>query len=129
MNVELLEQVKGTFLRHPKRLDMGFWVRSANDGLSDTALVKTLLEDCGTTGCIAGLACALGGEQELSSCLIPSTAQKLLGLTDSEAVRLFYAHKWPNKFALAYFVATEPAARAEIAASRIDHFIETNGAE
>jgi hypothetical protein len=66
-------------------------------------------------------------------------AQKLFGLTVEQAQRLFYPYKgfgldgvayWPEPFASDYMNnKNDPEARVEIMAARVEHFINTNGAE
>jgi hypothetical protein len=65
-------------------------------------------------------------------------AASLLGLTETEACRLFYFKGWdifrpqlgwPDRFAEAYYHAKTPRQRAQATARRIEHFIRTKGKE
>lgn len=132
MNVELLETIKARILAEPDAFRMDQWT-------------------CGTAHCIAGWALKLSGvdltnpggfpwEQLTVGGEEPSAAAaKVLDLSTeedaewdtqpSEAGRLFHVSSWPSAFEDRYCDAEERAARAQIAAERIDHFIATGGAE
>ncbi len=113
MNVELLRKIQAHNTEHPEQLDMA---------------CGAIPDSCGTAGCIAGLAVLLAGLNARDKWdLIKGVATRALELRWLQADVLFYASRWPKQFTLS------PAARrAEYAAivnARIDHFIETGGAE
>jgi len=132
MNVELLEKVEQKLrrLRHKRHFHMATWGEK---------------NDCGTTACIAGHALLMEGykipadqsfrehEQQFIS---PSgrmvkpfnAARKILGLTESQAEKLFAAYKWPIRFGGGPCPDMDPN-DPKRAAARIRHFIETGGKE
>lgn len=132
MNVELLLEVKKTILAEPKRLNMRKWLDVVRSGKGNPS--------CGTVACIAGWAMVLSSPRRKSFKKTANTvideqsflgmeidAQEKLGITDSQAQRLFYTDNWPMKFWQAYEVASGPVEQAQAAADRIDHFIKTKG--
>ena len=144
MNVELLKKVRDAILEHPDWFDMEYW-------LGDT---KT--SSCGTTGCIAGWAVSISRgksvsqyyEDNLKSSIgLYPRARDAVGLTEQQADKLFYYPNWPSPYKKQYAQATyeqdsekeagyPDKARlreiqkraAQIAADRIDKFIESGGA-
>lgn len=90
VNSDLLRRTIEHVEAHPDEWDQAHW---AGDGA-----------DCGTTCCLAGWACRLSGlridwdRQDgngqawwlTDGRLISTTAQQLLGLTDTQAMELFY---------------------------------------
>lgn len=118
MNVPLLRKIQQVIAESPAEFYMGMWHQEdsrACDRLSD---VNDL---CGTTHCIAGWAQVLSPEHQSSTALLDG--QKALGLDFVQADRLFYASRWPIRF----WKGFQPS--VENAIARIDHFIETGGAE
>jgi hypothetical protein len=125
MNVELLRRIQTQIREHPETFRMDDW-------------------NCGTAMCIAGHAVSLSGFKWAKSGkrLVPQEGsvfwsahglgRKLLGLDDNDqaADRLFYTPNWPEQFFLAFCdsLSSYPES-ARIACERIDHFIETDGAE
>jgi hypothetical protein len=124
LNVELLNKVKDAILAHPEQFNMDEWVgRGA----------------CGTTACIAGWCCALslGGLERVRTRYfdfsrhynVKREAQDLLGIQvpeeeDDVTYELFYSSKWPIDLDRRYQDAETPLEKAQVAAERIDRFIE-----
>lgn len=75
-NTELLQQVMQYIDDHPKQHDQSDWYRE---------------NECGTTACFAGWACILTGHNISASTNVRDTAIAALGLTSSEAWKLFFA--------------------------------------
>ena len=131
MNTELLIQVRDQILAHPEHFDMAsFFYRPDKFYVvgDDAQEVISDLRDgflCDTSACIAGWTLVLAGtgmERDYAT-----DAAILLGLSQEEQSVLFYDLHWPQRFTVAIRNAEELAARAEIAAEYIDHFIATNG--
>ncbi len=109
MNIKLLEKIKLAIRAYPNQFDMSNWFDK---------------NECGTTACIAGWAVALNKNLPLNqaedACIAcEREAMKALGLTFDEGQRLFYLGKWPPQFVY----------DSRNAVARIEHFIQTNGAE
>lgn len=115
MNTELLRRVQAHILKNPDGLRMQMWLRT---------------ESCKTVGCIAGWCVHLDDPSILheAGLDIPQRAQKLLQITASEAERLFYFMRWPDKFYSQFINASTFEMQAQSVADRIDNFIETDGA-
>jgi hypothetical protein len=133
MNVKLLRKVKKHILEEPRRLAMGYFVQR-KDGLTQTVFESEARDGdeypfakCGTAACIAGWTVLLTDQTQ--EWQIEQNAIRLLEIDGREAQRLFYVHSWPEKLRNKYHNLKTPAARANVAARRIDHFIKTNGAE
>ena len=134
MNLELLRRVQAKLRRmhHGGHLDMASFAR------------KT---DCGTAYCIGGYALLMAGyktktvkDQKYLDWLAPDgrqlswsddgpnsiwgSAQKILGLTEEQANRLFIDDLWPDEFNDQWQL-NDP----KVAADRIQHFIDTRGRE
>lgn len=134
MNVELLERVKAHILEEPNRLIMGTVIatdkrdfKDALDGYNHETGIVEVTPPCGTAACIAGWTCILGHPE-----IKPSEIQYNFGIA-TEATRLldipnigalYYTNNWPEPFRTD-FKTTDLKKRAEVAAARIDHFIET----
>ena len=150
MNVKLLRKVAKYIMEEPRRLNMGNWLRSAKEVCY---LSKSRRPPCGTVACIAGTACIVAGiaklvpEGKKQVYRLPPdgplAAQKVLGLTQEEACRLFLVDiewgdgpfdgvegHWPEQFAAVYSDEhNTPLKNAKIVVARIEHFIKTKGAE
>lgn len=146
MNVPLLDKVKERLTAFPHRFSMANWVRNAPGhdtldqyprfGPKDAKILLDSQTACGTVACIGGLAIIIDtaeGEQEhvfnedVETAGIWKHARKILDLTSEQADRLFLLHAWPEPYCRQY---TEHwPNRAQIAVSRINHFIRTGGAE
>ncbi len=123
MNVELLQEVKEKILAEPQSFDMCSWHRRSK---------------CGTTHCIAGWADVLVNQEEFPSTKSEAYYASLfgLGLQYEKTSRLFYVEQWPEPFRTQYLekdllrsiTQEDLKDLAQIAANRIDLFIETNGA-
>jgi len=103
----------------PEELDMDNWIRET---------------ECGTVACIAGN-CAL---QHGFSYDVPKRARQLMGLTHTQANRLFHSHCWPLGFAnpigdvidsLGYILTPGTREYLERVKQRVEHFITTGGNE
>jgi|SRR5882757_256323 len=126
MNVELLQKVKDHILAEPAKFDVNLFECN---------------HPCGTTRCIGGWAHFLHNPTDpiAGPHFHPDTrefiypGQYALGLTSTEAERLFMITDWPEEFR-SYpedddGYAGESYATPEQAAARIDHFIATEGRE
>jgi hypothetical protein len=89
--------------------------------------------NCGTAACIAGWAVVLGRgfatpKAAKDSCYVDpkQDAMELLGLTEEQAEILFYTTAWPVDFQAKWIDAQTYEERAQIAADRIDHFLQEN---
>lgn len=105
MNVKLLRKIAAVIQEKPKKFSM--------KAFSET---KT----CGTVHCIGGWACAISGLDRFGH----TPAQKILGLSDEEAGRLFYPD---SALCLNKFGGWN--ATPQQGAARIEHFIATKGRE
>jgi len=126
MNVELLNQVKQAILANPQNTDM--WVNWIEGTTYD--------KPCATVGCIAGWTIAHGNLQEMSEKIefdinrCEENATRMLRLSGDQARRLFFVHHWPEKFQNKYnSVVGCDRDRANVIATRIEHFIATEGEE
>jgi hypothetical protein len=112
MNIPLLKRIAEAIKNKPTEFDMDKFVSY-----------------CNTTACIGGWAVWLTeGKPWTVGKSIRATAQQALELTDEQEACLFYVDSWPTVFQDKYS-SDVPEIRAEAAAARIRHFIETNGAE
>lgn len=134
LNVELLERVKAHILEEPKRLAMGTFAERNEEA------------PCGTVACIAGWSLVLEkGARMVTKKLADfgegyyedhfvyrnnrpiddphEHAKKILGLTEEEAMTLFYVEDWPDDLTVNYMAAKRPDKRALITAARIDRLI------
>ena len=139
MNVELLKKVKQQILEEPNRLSMHIEITQDEEEFYDVldGYTKEKVDEpnvalhppCGTTACIAGWAVILS-HPELKpkdvwrNYTISSEAAWLLEITYPQMSKLYYTYNWPVQFREA-FKTTDIKKRAEVAAARIDHFIET----
>lgn len=91
---------------------------------------------CGTTACIAGWALILSGKRLRPLVNYTEQGQKILGLTQTEAQKLFMVDRWPEEFQKEYDEDAESCLssgvpsedvrkNARVVVSRIDHFIKT----
>lgn len=150
MNVKVLRQIQKRLIKQSQdqkhcRFNMNHFIQS-----TPLAFRTTEQPVCGTQACIAGETLILAGKakysRKLKSYVFPEThgngiastehktAQKILGLTNEEANRLFYfagwqnSIGWPNDLAAAYQNAESGMESALIGAARIERFIRTEGA-
>jgi hypothetical protein len=123
MNVKLLREIAKVIQEKPKQFSLASWHKSKTDGVQGVLcnLPKAKQVACGTTHCIAGWAQVLAPDRD---CTVPARAdgQRVLGLSNEQANRLFFGEYWPK----GYGGYRTNAAKA---AARIEHFIRTNGAE
>jgi hypothetical protein len=121
MNKRLLLRVKKHILEEPARLHMAEWIRRKRNDTALTAALKHDYPSCNTAACIGGWALLLSGKRP--SFDVFRQAARILGLDDHEALSLFVVSHWPRKFIIG---ARDDGKQktAEVAARRIDHFIE-----
>jgi hypothetical protein len=122
-NIKLLQMVKQAILEHPLNTNMEQWVVHNRPSAP-----------CGTVGCIAGWTIANADIKKLRRLKEPvsemarvrfqNRAQKLLGLTKSQASRLFYKDDWPANLRSQYVNTLDKTEEAKVIAKRIDRFIE-----
>lgn len=131
INIPALKRVRDYILQESEGFDM------------EVFLLKTDEVACGTKCCIAGTATLLDNPRQYLRWLKDESDDKVqfaathaLGLTESQAGRLFFLpgwnddyQGWPDKFAKRYNRASTAKGRAKVAADRIDHFIKTRGKE
>jgi len=128
INVKLLRKIKRHILAKPRCLRMSWWIVTKEDDseyYTDDYGIRRKFESCGTAACIAGWAYILSKEKDGYSD-VSGTAEKLLNISEWQAMELFHVNRWPSEFGIAYKSAATPAKRARIAAKRIDQFIEEN---
>lgn len=153
MNVRRLRAIQKRILKRPRGLDMNYFAR-----IPDTS--ELALENappiCGTVLCIAGQAVDIAGEFKPIFDYVSGfgtvkfarnvinkdghvfeytdAAMMALGLTEPQALRLFYVDNWPRQFGHRYDASDNGrrnmknlAERAKITSERIDYFIKTGG--
>jgi hypothetical protein len=81
LNTDLLLEIADHIERRPEKFDLGLW-SSAHDA-------DEHINDCGTTGCVAGWANALTGAESFEVLCDSTRAANKLGLNDDQAARLF----------------------------------------
>lgn len=121
MNTDLLLKVKEQILREPKQFIMSHYFQDANQ-FGDTP------PNCGTAACIAGWALSIAGnvtpKEEARRGSYHLRARTLLDLDYDHAEELFDTAYWPTTFRSRYCNASTQEELAQIAADRIDAFIE-----
>jgi hypothetical protein len=128
MNIELLLKVKAHILEEPNRLNMRSWLLRVGGVYANWVFDKEIRHfgNCGTTACIAGWAAILGEPKKRVTIMdAEDCAIELLDIRDDDAEKLFFVDDWPRDLRVAW-QNTKPnafAARARIAAKRIDRFI------
>lgn len=146
MNVKLLREIQDGVRLYPNQVGMEFWFFDAeNLAKENQDLVEEnnntceeILNNCGTTACIAGWALylrrvplerfELKEDDDEGDVDFEQTGRRVLGLTQAQADRLFFLKNWPSKFIARYKDGAE-SLRGEAVADRIEHFIRTYGAE
>lgn len=147
-NWRLLRRVQRTILKYPDQFHMGDWATSGH--VDHCAPIGR----CGTAACIGGWAVVLNKKSKPSryrGYWLETNARKVLGLPKPGlfqpdlADTLFYVERWPEPFQKQYRKIMEHAYSnydahrkgwekraekyalklAQVAAKRIDHFIET----
>lgn len=128
MNIRLLRKIAKAIQvpENKGQFSMDYWHRFKGKGEEEEVGVLCSLPEekrisCNTTHCIAGWAQVLDPKRNCHE-YAEYDAQQLLGLTNDQASRLFYADAWPKGF------GGWRATRAQ-AAARIERFIQTKGAE
>lgn len=157
MNVPLLRETQKRIMADPAHFDMD-WFLSREDE-AGYCYAPTELEPCGTARCIGGEALLAAGakvrdtgswcgdfvatpeivskvpdgtmdtESEYVVFNCAKAAQAVLELSLDQANRLFYVDMWPSQFSRRYNEADTHELRSQIAAERIDWFIDTNGTD
>jgi hypothetical protein len=122
-NTALLEVVADYVERHPEEFDMDFWKSSDRTRLE--RFKGWLKGHCGTVGCVAFHAVRLGGGDIAGN--VAAQAQRLLGLTDEQAINLFYSESWPEPYGDEFESLGDGdlSGRAWLAAQRIRHMALT----
>lgn len=138
MNVSKLRKVKDHILEEPKRFLMANWIRFSEKGrrgftfftLNDKKKKREFAK-CGTAACLGGWTVLLHRKnmtpEKMVESDVQSEASRILGLDCEESERLFLQSQWPEQFRT--FKDSGSVQDAQIAADRIEHFIQTNGAE
>jgi hypothetical protein len=124
MNKKLLLKVKEHILEEPTRLAMGRFVVRDFPGvviIPNTCDIARKVPKCGTVGCIAGWTCLLSGS---TSSEYRETASDLLGIKESQAMKLFYIGNWSPHFKKLWRGTRSLKKRAQITARVIDNFIK-----
>jgi len=134
-NVKLLRRIKKLILANPNLLDMQLFMEKVTPDKHNI---------CGTTACIAGWTCILEKEklpvpqqiklykfmqlEYFHNFSFHLNGAKLLNITNSQANRLFFLHKWPEQFRVKYDEWGEEKGyverNAEVTAKRIEYFIK-----
>lgn len=129
INFALLARVADYVEKHEEEFDMDEWSKGSDEYLPWYRRLLAPIEPAYTVGCIACHTIRLSGGDP-SICNTPAEAQKLLGINDDQALRLFYWWRWPEPYKRAYeYAGLRGSTRAWMAAQRFRHFIATNGAE
>lgn len=153
MNIKAIWETVEYMEKEPARIDMIDGIVSASEAMNyDTHSpyfqVKRILvlPPCDTVSCIAGAAVLSHRDIKKSDLdmwhswyRVRDEAEEILDLSSGEAARLFYLptihggsggdDAWPDSYEKAYFEAKTPEDRAKVIRERIQHFIDTNGAE
>lgn len=126
MNKALLTKVAKAIVAEADHFDMGDWLMIDKDSLAMVTSVpgKDETLSCNTTMCIAGWAVALTPNRYRKHQLGPDCAQDLLKITEYEGQILFYVDDWPDDLKKRYTNAESNRERAQVAADRIQWFIE-----
>lgn len=138
LNVRLLRKIQRHITAEPRRLHMEDWGGTPED------CMRFRVGDeppCGTVACIGGWAHFLTDPSAHTARQMPDAMKgaEAIGVEwgddlgdeigDGSADRLFYLDAWPAKFRRLYGRAKSPRQRAKVTCARIDHFIQTKGAE
>ena len=139
MNIPLLREIQDQIISTPEKLDMLSYFDSQTQIHTDLEVARAqIIHDCDTTACISGWALALRPEVELSPIIyfggcatdLEATACRALDITEDQGRLLFHLGEWPDQFADDYMGCEgSPKAQAKVAYDRIEHFIQTGGAE
>jgi hypothetical protein len=126
------KQLKAALQREAEHFDMFNWARGAEGEWTEPP--------CGTTLCLAGMACIAGGDKIVITKLdenavrtvavdkngaeqaISVRAAELLGL-ESWTSGLFYVSDWPTVLEIEYTRTRDPIEHAKIGAKAIDYFL------
>jgi len=125
-SIGLLREVQEQIRKEPEHFHMSWWNFDPDSSTRpNRAGVRYPCQT--TTHCIAGWCAVLGAFRPPIK-----SYTDVLGVTGHQAKRLFYSGNWPNEFMVPYEKAEarlDHTEMAYIACARIDHFINTNGAE
>lgn len=150
INKKLLRKIRDHILETPKHMNMILFAGDTTN--CDINYAEAKKYTCNSVGCIAGWACFLGPKTigTVPYWEIEDKAEELLQLAPqadwavpSMGGKLFYVEGWPLKFKKRLLNDPEgdwgdpenlkfkPGSKryAKVVADRIDHFIETKGAE
>jgi hypothetical protein len=134
MNRKALRQIISEVETEPPSFDMGKWFGRSRETM------------CGSVGCIAGKAVINDRLQKTGKPLktvlasiardnangfdFHTNGREALGLSSSQAWRLFYVSYWPARFADAYYYDAKTAEdKAKVFVKRARYFIRTNGTD
>lgn len=93
MNTDLLLKIAESIEAQPDKFDLNYFYYTPYFNTSPATAEEFLEGSCGTTACVAGWAVVCAGLPIKSSFLdAEADGQTLLGLTDKQARRLFYAN-------------------------------------
>lgn len=137
LNVRLLRKIKKHILAVPERFAMNWFIVRGTPGqiIEHLDWRQPMSLDgefrkapaCGTVGCIAGWAAFFTAKnpQRLTNDSAERRGKKALGLSKDQAKTLFFTEEWPDG-GEAYDAAKTPRRKAELAAERIEEFIQEN---
>ena len=121
--IALLQAVKQDILDHADQFDMAYWHRY--DGRNCNWIPGSVesteeIHSCNTSHCIAGFIQLRVNKAGNASFI----AKRALDLEYPDVGPLFFMAQWPDHLKYAYRYANSRKERAQIAAQRIDQFIE-----
>ena len=124
MNVERILHLADVIEEHPEWFEMSLFGTTKGgrpiDSLYDTRRFVSALNQCGTTGCIAGLACWLWQKEAIAACEqdVELAARLILGLGDTAP---FYYCSWPRNYYARFTEAATQAEKAAVAVAYLRH--------
>lgn len=130
MNIRRLRAVQKAVLKHPGHFNMAYFFHDAPNavhmGIHSYYNEEAIVNNCGTTACIAGWAVAKfgkGSESAIALIGVQAVAIRLLDLTLDQAERLFHQGAWDDawKQRQKRYVSCDDA---KAAVEYIDYFIE-----
>lgn len=158
MNTKLLKRIAKTITSRPEQFDMDYWFQFHKNipNCHTAACIAGWAITLGTTKAKAkpmpskaarlfvplfgtkdanDFAVSYYDESPVSKGTIVEKAVTLLDINNDQAKRLFYRDNWPQEYKDAFYKAVDGQdpkdliTAAKVAASRIAHFIKTDGAE
>lgn len=118
MNVRLLRKIAKVIQEKPRKLDMAV-LHSNGKGM-----FRPLT--CATAHCICGWGAVLANRPDIDASI---SSEPVFGIDSGMRNRLFWVGRWPQQFRESYRARKTQAAKARVAAARIEHFIKTAGKE